>query len=204
MITPLCDTFDVVKMINIHAITNNSKCLYLLYSERHKLDKIIKNITNGINNNPDQIKINIFVDFRFDNYELFRYFMKFIDELKISPLISLIIKNDRCLDYVEGILIDFNVTKLVFRKLDPHVMNTMMDINYDKILKLILHGKGNNYDPNELADFLSKFINLKSIVTTYVNVESCIPSRNACLKKINVNLIEWLREMLKEIVLILK
>jgi hypothetical protein len=166
--------FDVIKTINVH-INDNPK--HLSYLTQHNLDKIINYISNGANNYPGQIKINLFVDTMFDNYELFRYFMKFIDRLTISPSISLTDKNNTCLYYLKCILSNFNVSKLVFDNFVPDIIDLIMHVNYDNIVKLVLYGSYAKLDTdksnaNKFIDFLNKFPNLKSIKTNqiYINL----------------------------------
>lgn len=162
--------FDVISTINIDINGSdyvNYECIK--YSETHLLDIIINNIIIGVNNNPNQIKINLCTCNIFD-YELFQYFMKFVSELEISPSISLIVLKYKHVNHITKILSNYNVTKLVLRNFDRNVVDSIMNIDYHKILKLELQGFQDICTPDKIIVFLNKFTNLKSIVTEGINL----------------------------------
>jgi hypothetical protein len=91
--------------------------------------------------------------------------MKFIARLTIKPSLSLTIKNT-CTDYIETILSDFNVSKLVFNDFVPNIIDSIMNINYDNITKLVLYGSSSCFYAkksfaNKFINFLDKLPNLK-------------------------------------------
>lgn len=194
------EAFDIVKSINVNIydcryVPHHDIIQYITYSECYELDNIIDNIANGVNNYPNQIKINLYVYYS-DKCATYQYFIiKLMDKINILPRISLTISNNESLRDINNILADIDVTKLVFNDFELDIIDDVISIDWGtNITKLVLYGQDNEGHLffNKIDSFLNKFPNLKSIITNqiYVNPHKSLDKANFNLEKIDTDSVE--------------